>query len=333
MPQRRLAFTLIELLVVILIISAVIAILIPTVGAVRTAARRNETQTLMNRIAQAAGMFQQDERRLPGYFSQQEMGSSENLTRGMSQMENVMLDLAGIPSATAPSPGDVIVGPTATNTIRFNVQLFGVPDAGSKSYFIPDPRYFVAQTSDGQQVGVAGHTASEGQPQLPDVVDAWGQPLLAWVVDDRAVVPVRQESDFARQSADSGLARFYWATNAAFLQATRLGRRGLDQTDTNVGSLLGPGQANRLRSMIGMLGSPSFPYRGDPPPPVNTLPTAPRAPFVLQSAGPDGVYVGKRDAGARQFPGGYIEYSVNFLAGETSDIMARFDDVLASGGN
>jgi prepilin-type N-terminal cleavage/methylation domain-containing protein len=58
--NKNKAFTLIELLTVIAIIGILAAIIIPTVGAVRTSANKAKTKVQFNQWASAIGMFRQD---------------------------------------------------------------------------------------------------------------------------------------------------------------------------------------------------------------------------------------------------------------------------------
>ncbi len=366
MPSRSTgrAFTLIELLVVIIIIAIVVSIVLPALGGARIAARGAGTQSLQKEILAAASQFENSERRAPGYFTVREMGARENAdTRGMSEMENIMLDLAGGIVATA-GANTVKAGPLAAKEIFVDPTLIGAQTTSNKAYFAPPAKYFVAQESGGglnKQFGVSGHTAPEGQLQLPDIIDAFGQPLLAWRRDDTALREVTQLSDFARDDSgnENEVARFYWATNAAFLKSNSLGRLGKDQTDTASGSysLLGGGVAagDRVQSLAGALGSPAYPYRdpADPPTEVPTLPAAERGPMILQSAGADGFYFGSKDRGAKQFgpplTTGIIHYSVSFVPpgqtlpggaykdkegrDTTIDVLEKFDDMISTGGN
>lgn len=357
-PGHR-AFTLIELMVVLLIIAVIIAIVLPALGGVRTAARRTATQNQLVEISTAAGVFFNDERRQPGYFTARDMGSRSNESRGISGMQNVMLDLAGGVVAdgsvtSAPQTGDIEVGPgtTATTKAWVRLDLLGTASAGSKSYYTPDAKHWVAQSSAGQMAAPwTDHT------RLPSVVDDFRNPILAWVQDETATGQVTQPTDFAKgqlANASDPSARFYWQSNAAFLGATATGASGYNQTGPD-GSLIGlDGSSSRVpqniaESLCGVLGSPAFPNRiGNVSPP--TVPLAARGAFIVHSAGPDGVFLGRKDKGAKQFnlstvP--YIDYSINFVnkAGgrentpadiytdkngkrEIIDIVKRFDDII-----
>jgi competence protein ComGC len=344
----RRAFSLIELLVVILIIMLVIAIAIPSLNGARNSARSAATRALMTQITQAAAQFERDERRMPGYFDGREMGHAENADRGFTAMHNIMLDLAG----GVVTSGGLEVGPMNSRTVRVEPKLIGANANGSKMYFVPDRKFFIEQTEQGQL-----ETSIEAHRQLPSVVDSFGGPVLAWVQNDAGTGPVTQNDHFARvatpTAANVQQSRFYWNSNAGFLRATGTGRRSVDQTNPQTGSLLGPAASvqDRERSMAGILGHPSFPYRpaGSNLPPA--VPGQARGTIVVHSAGADGVYFGRRDRGARQFAGGFIDYRLNFApdpqtaVGPTNnytdkdnrptniDVTARFDDTLVVGGN
>lgn len=354
-PSRR-AFSLVELLVVILIIAIVIAIAIPSLAGARNSARSAATRAQMNNIVQAAAQFERDERRMPGYFSARQMGHTENATRGFTAMQNIMLDLAGGVSGTGTTnPGDSIrVGPENNAQVWVNPGYIGVERNGSKMYWVPDSKNYLAQDGAGQmQASIDAHR------QLPSIVDAFGNPLLAWTIDESAVGPVRQYQDFAAVAAPTGTgtpSRFYWNSNAGFLRATGLGRRFHSQVDANTGSMIG-GQITDpsilARSLTGILGHPSYPYRPSNVGPnfAPEVPSVPRGSLVVHSAGSDGVYFSRADRGANQFEGRlFINYKINFVthAGGTLpndgytdrdgravniDITERFDDMLAAGGN
>jgi prepilin-type N-terminal cleavage/methylation domain-containing protein len=368
------AFTLIELMVVILIIAVVIAILIPTVGGARTAAKRSATQRLMTNITDAAGQFENDERRLPGYFAERDMGSSYNAqTAGMSSMQNVMLDLIGRPpTSAAPSPNAVKVGPVAATQIDLDCEMFGVSSNGSKQYFTPDPKFYTYQVNGTQQIAdiTTGHSRAAGDPkQMKSVVDAWGLPLLAWRQDETYTNPVTTRNDFVRPTSDgaNGPSRFYWASNACFLEAPAAGN-GFNQpltvtdmanTGAVKGSMIGADgvgattcSTSGIRSLAALLGNPSYPVPGANPSQAPRFPAAARGKFMVQSAGPDGYYLGNKDRGRKQVSVGWVDYEFNFVisaGGNYSDpnqqyhdkdgkatsidVINAFDDLIVGSGN
>lgn len=350
--RARRGFSLVELLVVIAIIAIVIALVVPALSGGRNAARKAATDGIIKQISNAAASFGRDNNgRTPGYFTPKEMGSTENEGpggRGMSMAENVMLDLMGFQTGGT-SPVDV--GPTAANVLRLDPALLGVPGVDGKQYYVPDKKYFVPQVSMLSQMGMAPHAAGEDDPrQLPDVVDAFGQPLLIWVEDDTYITkPSGASYAFGRRFSGTGAnqgAKQYWATNSCFLTALRLGKMGKTQ---GLDSLLGDPNTVAA-SLAGVLGNPNAPYR-DPQnlAAIPTIPQASRAPFVVQSAGIDGVFLGRGDKGAKQFgvplQAGIVHYQVNFATSTgvgyldkngkptNHDVLADFDDLFAFGGN
>jgi prepilin-type N-terminal cleavage/methylation domain-containing protein len=368
MRPRSRAFTLIELLVVLIIIAVIISIVLPALWMARRATRTAATHAMLTNISNAAGSFINDNRRTPGYFTAAQMGDSQNYTQGFTGMQNVMLDLAGW--TTNPGGGNVTVGPgTTPNVTQIDIELDapgpgptfagtanGTPrllagSSNTKSYFVPDAKHWKRQDGGNQQVGTAQNCF------LASVIDDFGNPVLAWAADDTAVGQIDVETKFAKATsngAPAGAARFYWAANAAHLSAMSLGSRGYDQTDQNRGSMIGstspstptpPATPLIEKSLCGLLGSPSFPYRapGSTTPP--TVPAAPRGSLVLHSAGGDGIFLGMKDRGAKQFWNGWVDYTASFVnsAGvantdkdgkvETVDITKAFDDIIVAGGN
>ena len=360
-------FSLVELMVVMAIIALIISIVLPVLGGARKAGRKVATQGVLSDIAGASGQFKLDNQgRNPGYFSPREMGSAQNLTRGMSEMENVMLDLAGPNAIVATAgPNTVEVGPVASATIIVDPSLIG---ADKGAYFTPSGEYYQPMlSSSGQQItNVPGHAgSSETDVQLLDVVDAFGQPILFWSADEYTVKEVTQASEFAARDSSGQSAMFYWNTNAAFLQSTNLGKQGEDMTvnpDPEVkSSLIGSGAIGNPETMLTMgalLGSPSAPRV--PPgqtvedvlanPSVGSMellfPGRPKGSFVIQSAGIDGIYLSTKDRGfsAVAHADDHIEYGLDFFISPTArvtdddnrptsrDVISEFDEIIVSGG-
>src|SRR5262249_18353142 len=161
------------------------------------------------------------------------------------------------------------------------------------AYWIPDAKHFVPQNDTTEQQIADTHIAA-----IPSVVDDFRNPILAWVADDTAVgsITTSNLTDARDQFAkivvvpNKPPAKFYWASNACFLQATALGRGGANQSSSSALGLWGA--ANRADSLCGMLGSPNYPNKkSGQPGSAPQYPSTARAPVVLHSAGADGVFV------------------------------------------
>ncbi len=371
-------FTLAELLIVITIIALLIAITIPALGGARVAARKASTAQLISGFTQAAGVFRNDKDRAPGLFTAAEMGDMDNLGEGMSAMENAILDLSGQDAVL----GRVLeVGTVPLNAVKVG-PIIGDPDkyyvnpdliASSKdAYFTVSPEYFVSQIRGTQQMASAGHAEAEGEAQLPDVVDAFGQPLLLWVEDEFGPARISQNATpidlerrkFVNITSDSGdgPARFYWASNAAFLQASELGKQGFDMnTPPGTGakaSIIGDGARmvgveDLVHSMAALLGNPGFKelkdINGAEYPQASLIPESARGSLIVHSAGPDGIYLSTKDKGMSQAASGdgdHIEYGTNYYTPGGSntryvddkgvptslDVIGAFDDIVVSTG-
>jgi len=333
-------FSLIELLVVIAIIALIISIIVPAVASARKSARKADTLNMCNGLSQACSQFILDQRRAPGYFTARDMGSADNISRGFTQMENAMLDLAGgiVGAGQAGESGDLVdVGPTNAGGIRIRPTLIG---AGGKSYFTAKSKFFKEQ--DGTD-GDGGNRKSTGANRdMPVLVDSEGCPILMWTVDDTARKEIRSAADlneFAREtSAGAAPARFYWASNSAFLGGNVnsasdpenfVGRRRVNQS---VGSIIGFATAAHSANLGALLGNPNSPAPYSASATAQQIvPSAGRGTVIIQSAGPDGAFFGLSDRGAKRRTGGILYYGDNFVPGPTEDIAAAFDDVVLSG--
>jgi prepilin-type N-terminal cleavage/methylation domain-containing protein len=343
----RAGFSLIELLVVIFIIAIVIAIVVPALGAARNTAKKQETANLISTLQQAAVQFQLDKRRAPGYFTAAEMGSNENGTqRGMSGMQNAMLDLAGGIVSGTPA-GSVQVGPLSAVARQISVDptLIGAKlGSGSKAYFAPAAKFFKKQ--DGIEGGTRSNSAA-AHAALPELVDSWGMPILYWQLDTAALGQVTQTDEFARDSSGASnaptIARFYWNSNRAILESSTAGFKRVDQ---NAQSLLGGSATDVQRSstLTGILGSPGSPGAYTAATALaNILPTAGRGSFVIHAAGSDGVYLGRSERGGTLVVGGALPYGLNFRKPDNTphtdssgkqisiDLGGEFDDTILGG--
>lgn len=353
---RRPGFSLVELLVVIAIIAIVIAIIVPALNGARTAARKTATNALLSDVTAAAMQFSQDHGgSMPGYFSPTDMGGPANMDDkkgGFTMMENVLLDLIGqdaiVGTAGIGSGGGngKTIGPFGNvgakgQTGRTNIKVdLGLLSTGKNVYL---------HAGAANLAPAAGQAASTPHQEFPDLIDAFGNPVLAWVEDRTAPrEPTDPNSkDFAIDDSKTGRARFYYAENYGYLASKSLGRGGKDQTLTAAGgSLLNDAKMSN-KALSAALGSPNFPAPVDFDD-ATVRPSSPRGAFIVHSAGADGVYLGVKDSGARALGVNGIsdplEYKYNFYAGTkrltdsngkvaSIDLIQGFDDILQAAGN
>ncbi len=344
---RAPAFSLIELLVVIAIIALVIAIIVPALGGARTAAKKAATANLLAQVTDAAMQFSQDNSgQMPGYFTPGDMGDPRNMNAdgGFTAMENVLLDLLGRHAIVGSGDPGELVGPFGggTGNVRVDFDLLGT---GEGVYLHKVEGYLEV---------ASGQVGSQAHQDFPDLVDAFGNPVLAWVEDPTGPREPADLEEFATSDSDRGRARFYWASNAGWLQSTAMGKSGKDQTydsGSKSGSLLAdPDQADMTLSAA--LGNPNFPI------PTNfqagsVRPKSARGAFIVHSAGADGIFFGAKDQGAKSIgvdgssDQRQLNYRFNFYADYSGsnrlkdstgkitsiDVSKGFDDIMNAGGN
>lgn len=352
------AFSLVELLVVLTIISIVIGVLIPSLRAARNSARASASQSVIRDVSSAAQRFKIDNKRDPGYFSATDMGSAANVTSGFSGMQNVILDLAG--GVTTASGGAILtsVGPINTGQVNVDVGLIGATNNAPTSaaniasvggYYIPDRKYFEVvkgrYSNGGEQFNPESLPTSAGNARMPDLVDAFGQPILAWVADPR------KTPRFVARDSSAEPARFYWNSNSTYLRSSSLGREGRPQVFIDMatpGSLIGsaglgaatpPAHAvsgtGEFGSLASLLGNPAFAEPGaSPADPARAI--LPRGTLTFHSAGRDGIYLNALDAGSRKWAidaSGAIGANGMRIPSNGTDPLLDYDDIVQPANN
>lgn len=351
--QRRLsthnrAFTIVELLVVIVIILLLMGLLIPALSGARNSAKKASTLSLMQSVSTGVSQFRADKGRMPGFYTQEQLGQGANTNKGLTVMENALVDLAGglLPSETAVPSGNTSLirliykgGMRPETRAVVDTTLIGAPDG---------PSYLNLPSDIFKPVAGQFHDAEavrSGMDRMPDVIDPFGQPLLLWIRNPAA----GSGATFARDEAppegtpiEETRSMFYAAGNAGMLRASQLGNFKRNQ---NLASVLGqyggggPGGSSggdpsgadmisdRSRSLTALLGHPDLPMND-----VNYVdgyPSAPLGDAAIHSAGADGVYLsndsGKLKRAAYRTPR-------NTQAASESKEISRFDDVVLPAG-
>ena len=324
---RGRAFSMTELLVVIAIIAVLAGILLVALKGVRERALATQTRATMQGFSKACDSFQIEHGRYPGIIPETILAANPEI----SGTENALLDMMGGVIRgddprydEAPFNGwqEIIINDTDLGKIRVNKQLIGNgPEINGRPY----SPYF---TPKGDELVVAKGQGSECcdcdppvGPCLPDLIDAWGQPIV-FVRRARAVGPlVGDPVDAAPQ--------FMVGTILPYVTSTALGEFGRNQvynaSDNPGGSILaGPSLYDRDATFAQIIRHPSF---GEPDEPLTG--TA-RGAYVLISAGKDGIYFSRKDGpGTPAVP---VSNIINHPEFGNPQVVEEYDDIRLFGG-
>jgi prepilin-type N-terminal cleavage/methylation domain-containing protein len=343
-------FTLVELLVVIAIIAVLIAILVPAIGGARNSARKTSTTALITTVSNGISQFRSINNRLPGYFSQGELAHISHVS-GFTQMENALLELSGGLDQNA-VPGDqnvfefsITVG-SNTKKARINTLQVGAADGPgylgmtAKGVGTKDPQSSGIAPARSPQDQVVDTNLFSGGPnakfQMPDVLDAWGRPIILWSRNESAGTdpPPAFAAINAPQNptAANPPALFYWRSNIGYLSTP---------TQRILSALGGEGTVGEpqiKKTMAALLGDTAFPnptLNSDiNPDPVNSpVPLTPRGDFLLQSAGVDGMFLESGGSTALEYryvPAG-LKTPASWSTQSNWFTIDRSDDIIQAG--
>ncbi len=346
--QARRAFTLVELLVVIGIIALLVGLLLPALGKVIERARATTTTGTMQEFAKACDAYFQEFGEYPGVVPENYMGNGDSDVPAISSTENALLSLMGgyrLPSDSdyASYPGTELTF-TAANQPDFRIKVNGDrmgegPTRNGRKYdafYAPKGREFSKAGGQMQPGGAAMDTAGAGL--LPDLVDAWGQPII-FVRQARGIGALVARGTGA--NADPG--QFTRAGMLPYTLSTGLGDMNVDQTSANATkySILNTGAAGgqsgkaaRDLTLGQLIRHPAMGVQGGNAGDADRVwAGTPRGRYFLISAGADGIYCSAAQGyGTSTAPRGDI------VTGGTNNpdgpnVAQRFDDVIISGGS
>jgi len=291
LASRRLrsGFTLVELLVVVAIIALLVGILLPALSAASQAAKKSRTQATMNDFAKACELFFQEHGFYPGLVPDEALAAAGS---PISSTENALLHLMG---------GYILAGdPNYASTTGREFDFSGVDGPifkvidrdgeGIPSDMGNGPKIEGRQYAtyfDGELQFARGQVNEPNDFQIPEILDAWGQPIV-YLRRARSLGPlVGQDGDGAQ---------FVFNTIDPYVESDGLGELQNDQIDTSdeeyslisetaVGNKAYDNLATLLTNQAFFDGTNSATRQAG----------TPRGSFAVISAGKDGVFFNRAE--------------------------------------
>ena len=317
-------------MVVIGVIAVLAGILLAAMGGVRRKALATTTQSTMTEFSKACDTFQLEHGRYPGAIPENVIADAAlSGNPPITSTENALLDLmggyrvegpnTGIPidwdTDFACSPPQVICHTLGAWEIRVDKNRLG---EGPQLFGKPYSPYFTPSES---QVGIAQGQVSSSAYQLPDLLDAWGQPII-FVRRARPSGPL-VALDTDGDSLTGRQPQFYLQGMLPYTKSLGLGEFGKSQALSILNKADDPEAtfAQILRHpSLGDVGSIGLAQAG----------TA-QGSYILISAGPDGIFFSEQDG-----PGTTNDPIYNIVDDiveyQTPTIVKEYDDVRVFGG-
>ena len=318
--RRLRAFTLVELLVVIGIIALLVGILLPALAAVNVAAKNTRTTSTLTEFSKACDLFQQEHGFYPGVFSEEELADWGGGIPPLSGTENALLHLmGGYLSPTDPNyastSGVVIQHPGTGKEIKVvDKNNDGVADGLGDGPIINGKRFSSYYAPAGDALAVTRGQAGPVAIDIPDVLDAWGQPII-YVRRARGIGPL--------VDAPGNPAQFYSESMTPYTESTNLGELNQPQHSGNSGeySLLSENALNAGDVDINLATLITNMAFFDP---NNRLAGTAKGSYALISAGEDGVYFNRNEDVNPNPPGFDIIFA--------PVAVREYDDLVIAGG-
>jgi prepilin-type N-terminal cleavage/methylation domain-containing protein len=352
---RSRGFSLTELLVVIGIIVLLVGILLVALGKVQERSRRTKTEALMNSFINACTAFQAAHGRYPGVIPDDVLLNfpDGNGAPYISSTENALLHLMG--GYRVKSPFDPAGGPVDTeytnyfasadgiNTFEF---VFGASGwnlkvdkrrIGEGPIIDGKPQQSMFSAKGDELLPVKGQLGDVDGRILPDLIDAWGQPIIyvRRVRDRGPIAGPSASGNVPPQFLLGGVVSYLgWPEDSAGNGVTgvlEIGDFSADQTYSSgsnpKGSILSEGTpAERFQEFAMLVRHPGVSAK--PGSAAELVNGSARGAIVLISAGPDGIYFSAADGpGSSSTPETDIgQYFAN------PQVIKDFDDIILTGG-
>jgi type II secretory pathway pseudopilin PulG len=340
-PRAR-AFTIVELLVVIALIVLLVAILLAALSQVQERALKTRTNATMEAFANACEAFSQEHGYYPGIVPEDVLVADAAASGGipkMSAMEAAILHLLGgyvreIDVGTTsfgsdyPGPEWQLVTFAAPGGTQFRIKInLGRIGQGPVIQDKPFPPYLAPNEN---ELRAVNHAPTGLAFQLPDLVDAWGQPI-AYVRRERTVGPLNKVGTTPAQFDVAGM--------KPYTRATDLGKLRRDQIALSLFNAGGLDAAEESTLLAWLLAHPALAEVDG----LGRVVGEPRGAFMLLSAGGDGVYFSIEDGPGS--PGAPVLAADGGAAGTTpildgaalsddytAKVFEEYDDLLTFGG-
>ncbi len=326
-PRADRGFSMTELLVVISIVVVLAGILLVAMQRVKTRAGYTRTEGTIRAFSGACDAFKIDHQTFPGVIPDTVLGGGGFQGQGsglISGTENALLhlnggyrDLTPSPSAAAQQDYDDYTGYSPTDTvleIAFGTsgwRLKVVPRKVGEGPLIdgrPLSPYFSGEPA------LASYDPSTNQ--IPELLDAWGQPIV-YVRRSRSSGPL--VGDGSGQTPP----QFLTGSMMPYVASSALGKLAKDQrNNSNAGSILN-WASDPAATFAQIIRAPAF---GEPDQPQDGQA---RGGYVIFSAGPDGIYFSRQDG-----PGTPETPVDNIVTGQYGNpkVVAEYDDLVRFGG-